>query len=718
MNIKSKLLSIAALAIVQTLSAQSDKITVTDLTKIKQITDLQVNADISEAAYSVKSVTQDTAARGGYTYKTQWFTRALKSKKLSENALNNALDERIEKIIYTPDGKRWALVKKKEKVVQLHPYSSNELDTSAFFRGVTYPIQQVRFSADSKRALFSVRLTLDELIESKDFNPKNELPKWSYERPGDANNASLRNAKANPNADGDSESVAAYLLENEKKELAKRTNKLQFQTENSTTGTLYFVHWYAVDLKEGSLVKPLTSGFRSYPRAEFLSDKQIIASTDRDTIAHPDRINTSDIVIFDTQNGTHKTVLGDGQYRYQLEAVASSGKYIAVNRNIPNVLTQSQLLVYETKNWKGKPIDYDRTAGQVLFGEGDSDLYFISPSNGGKVVNRVELSTGKIFALTSVDEGINEFWIGKNKAIYAKTTFANPAELFLADANFSNEEVLTALNSEWLKEKAIVKPEKFTFKNELGLDVEYWLLKPTKGTADEKAPLLVEIHGGPASMFGPGDASMWHEYQYFAARGYGVIYGNPRGSSGYGEDFLKSNYRDWGKGPSTDVLSALDHVVAQNWVDTTRLYLTGGSYGAFLTTWIISHDHRFRAASSQRGVYDLYTFFGSGNVWPMLKRYFGGFPWEDGILQVLQEQSPINYATAIKTPLLIFTGENDNRTGPVQGDYLYKQLKYLGRDVEYIRHPGADHEITRSGNVTQRIDQMLRTYEFFERFKN
>lgn len=374
--------------------------------------------------------------------------------------------------------------------------------------------------------------------------------------------------------------------------------------------------------------------------------------------------------------------------------------------------------MYDTKDWKRIRIDHDRSISQVQFGPGDTDLYFISPSNGGKVLNRAVVLLGKVSSLTSVDEGINDYWVGKGKALLSKTTYANPSELFVAEADFDKAQPLTAINTSWLEGKAIAKPEKFTFTNELGLEVEYWLLKPASASAQQQSPLLVQIHGGPASMFGPGDAGMWHEYQYFLAKGYGVLYGNPRGSNGYGEAFLQANYRDWGKGPSSDVFTAVDKVVAQGWVDTKNLYVTGGSYGAFLTAWIIAHDTRFRAASSQRGVYDLYTFFGSGNVWPMLKRYFGGFPWEDGILAILQEQSPITYATQIHTPLLIFHGENDNRTGPTQSDYLYKQLKYLGRDVEYVRHPDADHEITRSGNVGQRIDQMLRTYEFFERFRS
>ena len=209
--------------------------------------------------------------------------------------------------------------------------------------------------------------------------------------------------------------------------MAKLTNKLQFQTESSTTGELYFTHWYTVNLGGKADAKPLTSGFRSYQRAAFLSANQVIASVDRDTLVHPDRINTSDIVLIDIKNGAQQRVIGDGVHRYQLESVASSGKKIAINQSEANSLTQGQLWVFDAEGWKGQAIAHDRSHAQVQFGGKDSELYFVSFSNGGKVVNRADLSSGKVAVLTSVDEGINDYWVGKSQAVFAKTTYANPS---------------------------------------------------------------------------------------------------------------------------------------------------------------------------------------------------------------------------------------------------------------------------------------------------
>jgi dipeptidyl aminopeptidase/acylaminoacyl peptidase len=242
------------------------------------------------------------------------------------------------------------------------------------------------------------------------------------------------------------------------------------------------------------------------------------------------------------------------------------------------------------------------------------------------------------------------------------------------------------------------------------------VMKPIGYEPGKKYPLLLEIHGGPSSMWGPGEASMWHEYQYFCSQGYGVVYSNPRGSGGYGLDFLKSNKNDWGTGPTRDVLKALELTIQEGWADTTKLLVTGGSYAGYLVAWIIAHDQRFAAACSQRGVYDLNTFFGEGNAWRLVPNYFGGYPWQESSRSILQRESPINYVENIKTPYIIFHGDNDRRTGFVQSEMLYRSLKVLGRPVEYVRHPNATHEITRSGVNRQRIDQMLRTYEFFERW--
>jgi dipeptidyl aminopeptidase/acylaminoacyl peptidase len=224
------------------------------------------------------------------------------------------------------------------------------------------------------------------------------------------------------------------------------------------------------------------------------------------------------------------------------------------------------------------------------------------------------------------------------------------------------------------------------------------------------------MHGGPSAMWGPGESTTWHEFQFFTARGYGIVYSNPRGSGGYGQKFQKMNYQNWGEGPSGDVLAVATEAAKESWVDPNRQVLTGGSYAGYLTAWIVGHDNRFKAAAAQRGVYDLTTFMGEGNAWRLVPFHFGGYPWNEETRNILLRESPLSYVDKIQTPLLIKHGDNDLRTGPIQSEMLYKSLKILGKPVEYVRYPGASHELSRSGDPLQRMDRLLRFLEFMERY--
>ena len=355
---------------------------------------------------------------------------------------------------------------------------------------------------------------------------------------------------------------------------------------------------------------------------------------------------------------------------------------------------------------------------QVLpapWSKNDKYLYFTSPSNGGTVLNRLDPVTRQVTILSSVNEGVGSFDMKEDKIAFVKTAVESPFELYVADGSMKNQKAITGLNSIWIRNKKLSIPEKHSFTNNAGMEVEYWVMKPANYQPGKKYPLLLEIHGGPSAMWGPGENSMWHEFQYFCSRGYSVVYSNPRGSGGYTEAFLRANINDWGTGPASDVLTALDKTVAEGWADTSKLLITGGSYAGYLTSWIIGHDNRFKAACSQRGVYDLRTFFGEGNAWRLVPNYFGGYPWEKKTYDILERESPINYVHQVNTPVIIFHGENDLRTGVIGSEQFYRSLKVMGKQAEYVRHPGATHEITRSGNNRQRIDQMLRTWEFFER---
>ena len=336
-------------------------------------------------------------------------------------------------------------------------------------------------------------------------------------------------------------------------------------------------------------------------------------------------------------------------------------------------------------------------------------------SNGGVPVYKLDITSSKVERLTDFESGIGSFeLVNQTKAIFAKNDVFNPHEIYVSDLTFKTQTKISEINT-WVKNKKLSYPEKRIFKNSANQEIEFWIMKPTDFVAGKKYPLLLQMHGGPTAMWGPGEASMWHELQYFAAQGYGIVFPNQRGSGGYGKDFQFSNYRDWGKGPQEDALGATGIAASEAWVDTSKQVITGGSYAGYLTAWIIAHDHRFKAAFAQRGVYDLTTFMGEGNAWRLTPNYFG-LPWDDEAKTKISASSPYTFVDKIKTPLLIKHGENDLRTGVIQSEMMFKSLKYLEKEVEYVRMPGGTHELSRTGNVRQRIDRILRIYEFFERY--
>lgn len=693
-------------------------IQITDLLKIQQLNAVAIHPDGKKVAFTLTNIVPDPENKEEYKYSTQIFL-----KDLTGNATPRQLTytkEGASQPTWSPDGKQLAFVRATEGKPQIYLLTmagGEPLQLTNFKYGANSP----RWSPNGKQILFTSGFGLREYMADSLLNPGKEIPKWSYEKPGFYQNEHLKVNTAKPNPNGTLDEIRGYLDKNEKDKKAKVINQLDFQEEANVSATINLSHIFVIDARSGATPKDLTPGFYNSYNPSFSSNgKQIVFEGSRNESQHPDRSQESQIYLVNADGSGLKQLLGKKDVAYSNATLSGDGKTLAFQFRATNDVVIPKLAIMPLN---GKEADivilsYDRNKSNLTWAGNDKFIYFTSPSNGGILLNRVNVKSKKVEQLTDLNSGIGSFDLLKDRLVFVKTEVANPNELYAADANAKKQERLTSFNYDWVKDKKISYPEKKSFQNEDGLTIEYWVIKPTNYTAGQKYPLLLEIHGGPTGMWGPGEGSMWHEYQYFASRGYGVVYSNPRGSGGYGEEFMRANIKNWGAGPANDALTALEGAVAEGWADTGRLAITGGSYGGYLVTWILGHDDRFKVACSQRGVYDLGTFFGEGNAWRLVPNYFGGYPWEEHAKSIIQSESPLTYVQNITTPLIIFHGENDLRTGVIQSEMLYKSLKILGRPVEYVRHPGATHEITRSGNNRQRIDQMLRTYEFFERWLN
>ncbi len=688
-------------------------IKVTDMYQIRTAANITLTGDGNKAAFSLMSIEQDTG-KWEYKYNTQIWSIATDGSKPRQLTFSK---EGASQPKYSPDGKQLAFVRNvdgKQQVFLLGSEGGEAFQCTKSKYGAYNPV----WSKDGKYLLFSAQIPLKDLLNDSVGNKNKDLPKWPFEKPGFKNNLNLKVDTTPANPDGNMSAIRNYLANNEKDNKAKVIDKLSFQEESTTSSNMSFNHLFIIETIQGALAKQITSGFNSFSNPIFIDDATILAEGDINDEVHPDRTDEAAFYKINIDGSGVQKLLGKKGRIYSNAALSASGKWLAFTYSATNMVTIDTLAIMPLNGKEDDRIDipFDRNKQNLTWSKDENYVYFTSPSNGGVVLNRCNKKTKKVEAITDVNSGINGFVVGNNKLVYSKINIENPSEIYSSDLDGKKEVMVSNFNTSWLQNKQLSIPEKHTFVNNKGIEIEYWVMKPINYQPGKKFPLLLEIHGGPAAMWGPGETSMWHEYQYFCGKGYGVVYCNPRGSGGYGVNFLRDNLGDWGGGPTSDVLTSLDKTISEGWADTSKLVVTGGSYAGYLVAWIIAHDKRFKAACSQRGVYDLSTFFGEGNAWKLVPNYFGGYPWQKSVKELLDKESPITYVQNITTPYLIFHGENDLRTGVIQSEMMYKSLKVLGRQVEYVRHPGGTHELTRSGNNRQRVDQMLRAYEFFERF--
>jgi dipeptidyl aminopeptidase/acylaminoacyl peptidase len=226
--------------------------------------------------------------------------------------------------------------------------------------------------------------------------------------------------------------------------------------------------------------------------------------------------------------------------------------------------------------------------------------------------------------------------------------------------------------------------------------------------------VLLNIHGGPFGQYGE---NFFDEFQVYAAAGYGVVFCNPRGSSGQDTSFARALVGDMGGPDYRDVIAAFEAALDRMpWADRSRLGVMGGSYGGFMTTWIIGHDHRFKAAVSERAVNDWYSMQGASDIGGTFNRqYLGDTATIQDDLDAVLRQSPLTYAKHIETPVLILHSENDLRCPISQAEQLFVVLKQRRQDVEFVRFPDEDHELSRAGRPTHRVDRFNVILDYLSR---
>lgn len=343
----------------------------------------------------------------------------------------------------------------------------------------------------------------------------------------------------------------------------------------------------------------------------------------------------------------------------------------------------------------------------------DKQSVYIQVSQNGRVeIARFALNGSDFEIIAGGDREIYQFALTPNGSlIFAAADPLHPGDLFRMELASGTETRLTECNQELWSELELSEPEEFQFRAGDGWLMQGWIMKPIGFQEGSKVPGVLEIHGGPQAMYGH---TFMHEFQLLAAAGFAVFYTNPRGGHGYGQVHVNTVRGDYGGRDYQDLMDFTDHVLeTYTYVDGSRLGVTGGSYGGFMTNWIVGHTDRFQAAVTQRSISNWLSFYGVSDIgYHFTEDQIWGNAWDD--LEKLWKHSPLAYVKNVNTPLLILHGEQDLRCPIEQGEQMFVALKRLGKKTQLIRFPGADHNLSRSGNPhlrTRRLSHIVRWFE-------
>ncbi len=292
---------------------------------------------------------------------------------------------------------------------------------------------------------------------------------------------------------------------------------------------------------------------------------------------------------------------------------------------------------------------------------------------------------------------------------FTVTDALHPAEVWFGLGGGVPLRRLSEHNDIFLSSLRLSESVEVNFKSFDGTPVQGWLMKPIGFREDRKYPLVLSVHGGPHGMSGWGFNAT---FQAYAARGHAVLYLNPRGSSGYGQTFSDGTLNEWGGGDYKDLMTGVDEALRRySWISADRLGVTGGSYGGFMTNWIITQTPRFKAAVASASLSNLISFYSTSLYQDLIHAEFGGFPWDN--YDLLWQWSPIRYVKQAQTPTLFLHGEQDNDVHITQAEEMYMALKRRGVETVFVRYPREGHGLR---EPQHRVDAVERTVAWFDRF--
>ena len=355
----------------------------------------------------------------------------------------------------------------------------------------------------------------------------------------------------------------------------------------------------------------------------------------------------------------------------------------------------------------------DRRCSHVRWSADGGSVDFLARDKGRALIYRVAVAGGDATPLFEMDAMVGSFSLpgkdGGERGCCVLSTPTKPAEVWTFDREGKNLAMRSRFNVEAGERTKPTAPTMVSAKSFDGTPIQGWLLTPDKATPQAKVPVILAIHGGPHGMYGYAFSPT---FQLLRANGYAVLYLNPRGSNGYGQSFSDGCVNDWGGADYKDLMAGLDHALAKHpELDAERLGVMGGSYGGYMTNWIITQTTRFKAAVSYAGLSNLISFYSTSLYQDLIHVEFGGEPWDR--YEILWERSPLRHIKKAATPTLILHGEADFDVHISQSEELYTALKRRGVETVFVRYPREGHG---PSEPRFQVDHLQRTAAWFDRY--
>ena len=472
---------------------------------------------------------------------------------------------------------------------------------------------------------------------------------------------------------------------------------------------------------EGGTPRQITSGnYHHKDPFQWTPDsKSLIFSTNRNADWEYNYRDTN-IYTVSVENGSVETLTSEIGPEEE-PCISPDGKHIAFTGNKDKMQTyqlyQLRVMDREGKNVRTLTPKLDRDAEMLAWHPNGKEIFFLYDEHGATKIGTVELDGNQMTTLCDDVGGRSmgrpyssgQYSVAKDGTVaYTRTDYHHPADVAIVSKGKKPRQ-LTHLNADLIDHRKMGEVEEFWYESGFdGRKIQAWLVTPPDFDAAQKYPLLLEIHGGPISNYGSRYST---EMQLYAAAGYVVLYVNPRGSTGYGEEFGNLLFHDFPGHDYDDLMSAVDKVLERGFIDPDQLYVTGGSSGGTMTAWIVGKTNRFRAAAVGKPVINwLSKTLVADNYFQYHNNRYPGLPWEnpEGYLR----DSPLMLASNVSTPTLVFVGTSDLRTPPSEAKQFYHALKLRKVKTALVEIPGASHGIgTRPSQLNAKVAHILGWFE-------